>query len=411
MEGQPTYAKAGHAPPHTPNKKFKTTLYISTTFRPRFNHLMCGCCIPHDPIHRELAAAGGGLAGRCRLGFAVEFLASPAVMLHVWGVAGEKVATIAVQELGDVLSLKRRLHKLCGLPRFRQRLLQSGTALQDETSPDTDLEVQLLLLPFQDIPQRDVDTFISAAADGEVARLEEMLQLPIDPNLEASFGERPLMRAAWEGHGAVVELLLEAEADVDFPVGIGPRGWTALMSASNNGHAGVVRLLLEARASIDMVGSDCTALSAACEHGLVEVVRLLLEARADTDVATAQGCSALSLASGQGHAEVVSMLLQERANTDIADFSGMTALIRAADIGECQIVEFLLRARANTDAADKDGDTALFCAAAKGHEEVVSSLLEARADRDVANNPGATPLSRALDRGHSEIVALLEAPS
>ncbi len=91
-------------------------------------------------------------------------------------------------------------------------------------------------------------------------------------------GVTPLMRASSDGYRGVVELLLEAGADVDAAWG---DGTTSLWSASESGHAEVVSLLLAAGADTDVtvtIGArQFTALQIAREKGHADIVRLLEE--------------------------------------------------------------------------------------------------------------------------------------
>ena len=56
-------------------------------------------------------------------------------MLCIWQASGSQLASIPVENVTDVLSLKRHLGSLCGVSRFRQRLLQDGEVLKDALSP------------------------------------------------------------------------------------------------------------------------------------------------------------------------------------------------------------------------------------------------------------------------------------
>ena len=70
-------------------------------------------------------------------------------LLHVWLVWGEKLTSLPEEELTDVLSLKRHLQTLCGMSRFRQRLLHQGTPLADNVKLASFInDIQLVLLPF-----------------------------------------------------------------------------------------------------------------------------------------------------------------------------------------------------------------------------------------------------------------------
>ena len=77
---------------------------------------------------------------------------------------------MAVGEVSDVRSLKRRLSRLHGLPpRFRQRLLCDGTALEDAEELDSPLDLQLVLLPFADASHPQVYKLATAAQNGASA--------------------------------------------------------------------------------------------------------------------------------------------------------------------------------------------------------------------------------------------------
>ena len=68
-------------------------------------------------------------------------------MLQVWLLSGEAVASIPVEEICDVKDLKRRLHRLHGLPpRFRQRLLVDGKDVGDCVTLHSPMDLDLVLL-------------------------------------------------------------------------------------------------------------------------------------------------------------------------------------------------------------------------------------------------------------------------
>ena len=91
-------------------------------------------------------------------------------MLRVTKLSGEEVASIAVGEVRDVRSLKRRLSKLPGVPpRFRQRLLLNGRELEDAAELGSPMDLQLVLLAFADVSRTEVDKFTAAARRGSAA--------------------------------------------------------------------------------------------------------------------------------------------------------------------------------------------------------------------------------------------------
>ena len=91
-----------------------------------------------------------------------------------------------------------------------------------------------------------------------------------------------LLKAAVKGDALETEALLQAGADVD---AISNSGQTALMYAVMRNHIEVVDLLLDAGADVNakIKSSGATALMYATMHGYTEVMRLLLNAEADLD--------------------------------------------------------------------------------------------------------------------------------
>ena len=97
---------------------------------------------------------------------------SPAVdgCLHVWKASGERAASIPMEDLVDVRSLKHNLGRRCGLPRFRQRLLRNGRVLPEEECLESPGDVQLVLLPFCSVHDEEIRQFIGLSAAGACRR-------------------------------------------------------------------------------------------------------------------------------------------------------------------------------------------------------------------------------------------------
>ena len=118
-------------------------------------------------------------------------------MLRVFQASGEEVLKLDVDDLAEVAGvgeqpvrardLKRYLQGLCGLPRFRQRLLlPDGQILLDDAVVDGPIDLQLILLPFSPSSEDQIRELVLAAGLGntDILVVEQLLHRPQDPNLE-----------------------------------------------------------------------------------------------------------------------------------------------------------------------------------------------------------------------------------
>ncbi|CAE7614788.1 mask [Symbiodinium sp. CCMP2592] len=184
-------------------------------------------------------------------------------------------------------------------PPCRPRLLRDD---KSQTPPSVELHVVEMTFVDASDQTADVVSFFSAVADGDVAKVEALLQLPMNPDVSA-WGGTPLMRAAAVNQTGVAQLLLEAGAQLDF---CDSRGHTPLMDAAG---------------------------AWLCRAAMVQ---LLLDAGAQRDLRNSQGRTALMLASHRGHAPVVRLLLEAGAQKDLRDNDGQTALMLATEWGHDQ---------------------------------------------------------------------------
>ncbi len=122
----------------------------------------------------------------------------------------------------------------------------------------------------------------------------------------------PLADAAALGHGAIVEILVSAGADLNKPVGDGHLFGTPLAHAAHQGRAEIVEILVAAGA--DLNPADDPPLHAAASMGRVEIVRRLVELGADPDARDLDERTALTVARNHGQDAVAAYL--EKAMAD-----------------------------------------------------------------------------------------------
>ncbi|CAE7253579.1 ANKRD50 [Symbiodinium natans] len=263
------------------------------------------------------------------------------------------------------------LAPVCGVPRFRQRLLHGGVPLEDGVKLETPMDLQLLLLPLTGTTASDVHLFVDAVRTKGAEEIEEMLSKGQDANVVEFW--TPLKYAAQQGRADVVQLLLEANAEADGKTDQTRR--TPLWAASQAGHVEAVRLLLEARAAHNVQDSPegRTPLFVATEEGHYEVMRVLLEAGADRDLRSSRGRTPLHQACVD--LEAMDLLVKARADIAKADQNGETPLTKACRVNSVAAMRLLLEA-----CPEQPKSGALSAASGLGFTELLGLLLALYAD-------------------------------
>jgi ankyrin repeat protein/mono/diheme cytochrome c family protein len=216
------------------------------------------------------------------------------------------------------------------------------------------------------------------------------------------FGSTALMHSAYTGSVDIMEMLLDAGADVH---GRNRRHATALHWAISD-PAKVKRLLMRG-ADVNAKSVDGrTALHAAATLPMgAPVVKLLLEVGADFDGRSIVGQTPLFAAAGAS-VESTRLLVDRGANPNAVSQTGATPLMSAR---HSEVVSLLVARGADVTARSKRGETALADAASRGDLAAVKLLLEKGADVNAADYRGYTPLLQAVqyDRDSPDIVKLL----
>jgi ankyrin repeat protein len=283
-------------------------------------------------------------------------------------------------------------------------LLSLPRHISDSHVGDTSSELAIFLHQLQEEPEYHAWAFLE-----DWCRAEHLLQSdpPVVSASAKSFRTTCLMTASQAGHVDMVQVMLEARADVK---GKGDDGVPVLHRAAENGHEAVVKLLLDKGAELESKDSiyGGTPLLWAAENGHEAVVKLLLDKGAELEFKDSEyGQTPLLWAAESGHKAVVKLLLEKGAELESKDKSSQTPLLCAAANGREAAVKLLLEKGAKLESKDKYGQTPLSWAAEKGHEAVVKLLLEKSAMLESKDKSGRTPLSWAARNGHKAVVKLL----
>ncbi|MBL8034670.1 MAG: ankyrin repeat domain-containing protein [Leptospiraceae bacterium] len=217
------------------------------------------------------------------------------------------------------------------------------------------LVVFIAILASAEIIATPDDDLLKRATTGDIAGVQRALAKKANPNAAERNGETALILAAQNGHARVVQLLIEAGADVNGPFFIRysapwgfDDGWTPLFIASKRGH--------------------------------IEVVKLLIQAKANVHARNLSGSTPLIWASTRtGNADIIKLLILSGADVNAKTKDGGTALMAAALIGDLEIVKLLIHAKADLNAKNKKNETAASLAATNNRQEIVKYLMDSGA--------------------------------
>ncbi|KAF4499699.1 transcription activator acu-15 [Fusarium agapanthi] len=231
-------------------------------------------------------------------------------------------------------------------------------------------------------------------------------------------GKNLLLYAAEHGFETCVELLLNADAEVDF---VDKSGRTSLPWAAGHGHA-KISIKNEQIAAIEILkeisppelGYGLMPRPVPANSPLLEEIQqrykavepdfdwrktsggdLLLWALDYVNVKKGDGTSVLCQACWSGYGKVVSLLIEKGVDPNGADKDGRTPLASAAEAGHKEIVQKLLEHDVDIDPVDKEEMTSMLAAAYCGHREIVLMLLEKGTNPNAHNIDSKNALSFA----------------
>ena len=278
-------------------------------------------------------------------------------------VSGEKLTVLdsvdfdgrTVEEVKGVLSSR------VGISKFRQRLFVGSAAAEIGNDwvfgEAVDLMISISDFALLDIRQEEI--MMDAATDGCVSEIENLHQLPADPN-----SVRPVKQ--WKIPGEIVHFC------------------TLLHAAAFNGHVEVLRLLIEARADTnvnEVIHWARTPLFCAVQCASVAAVNVLLEGKADPErlgwKEVPERRDMLHFAIKRGRIDIIESLIAHDADVNRRSPEGVTPLMEAAGRrGWFRLVEFLLESGGRCDIEDKRGRLAIDHAASCSQDRVVRLLMK-----------------------------------
>ncbi|MEM9884802.1 MAG: ankyrin repeat domain-containing protein [Bacteroidota bacterium] len=212
----------------------------------------------------------------------------------------------------------------------------------------------------------------------EIARL--LIDEGADVNYINSEGWTALIEAADEGAYATAVVLIEAGADVN----LHNEHWgrSALTMAASEGYPNIIELLLDAGADLKMLEDGYLPLHSAAEEGQIEALKMLLNKGVEVHLQDHHGRTALMYAAEEGNLEIVKILVEKGIDINETDEEERTALSYGVEEGNRSLVRYLLEKGADMMLKDQDGKRAIDYAIEEEYEEMVNILLEHKDDYD-----------------------------
>ncbi|MFA5306457.1 MAG: ankyrin repeat domain-containing protein [Candidatus Babeliales bacterium] len=202
-----------------------------------------------------------------------------------------------------------------------------------------------------------------AVKGNHLTAIRTLLFFGVDPlAMQDSIGFNTFERAAYDGNIDIVRLFIDIYGNSDQKSFLSYRygdGKSALSWAASQGHVDIVQLLIDA--DVDLNSQDNngnTALMVAIIGGHYNIAQLLINAHAGLRAKNHYGSTALMIATGpDGNADIARQIITH-SNIDMIntrDSYGNTVLMRAAVWGYVDIVRLLVQVGADTEIENNRG--------------------------------------------------------
>ncbi|XP_055377214.1 protein TANC2 isoform X2 [Condylostylus longicornis] len=183
---------------------------------------------------------------------------------------------------------------------------------------------------------------IAASKNGCLETVSVLLSRGANVDAKNKLSQTALILAIKEGHLAVVERLIQYEADIEQCENEASK--TSLMIASEEGHLDIIEFLVERGVDLERQDKDgLTALSWACLRGRYNVVKFLIDKGCRQDHVDKIGRTILDLAAYQGSSNLVQYLIENGAKIEHLDINNMRPLDRAIACRNVNVVQIFLK--------------------------------------------------------------------
>lgn len=221
----------------------------------------------------------------------------------------------------------------------------------------------------------------------EVAEL--LLQSGADTDIAEDYGRTPLFHAAREtGRVEMAQLLIKYGAKINL---LDRFGDTPIILAAWKGFGAIVNLLLDNNADVPVTGENGRELlTYAAENGLDRLFAAMVDGGVDLSKKNRTGGSQLHAAANGGSVEICGILINKGFEINNNDVFGWSPLHYAAFKGRSEVAELLISKDAELNARTLGGSSPYNLAEVKNRAETKQLLIEHGADQAPQQFPELT---------------------
>ncbi|MFL6618268.1 MAG: ankyrin repeat domain-containing protein [Povalibacter sp.] len=243
---------------------------------------------------------------------------------------------------------------------------------------------------------------IHAVRSGDVMKARTLLR-PSDANTPLPDGSTLLAWAVESQGPDMVRLLLDRGAKPNAPQTLSP-----LLVACQNGDAAIVNMLLDAHADVNAPDRDgITPVSVCAGSASNEIMKRMIAAGADVEHADSNGQTPIMWAAAKGRVENVQLLMENGASINRATQHGFTPLFFAIKSGNPNVPIAVMNAGGSPDYIAPDGTSAVQLAIYQKAYDFAARLIERGANLTIFDRNGRQLLHAAIDANQPSLVELL----
>ena len=249
--------------------------------------------------------------------------------------------------------------------------------------------------------------------EGNIGMVKEALDNGAPPNtiFNADWGWNVLDRAIYHGSIPIIEMLLDAGADVNH---LDVQNENCLFKAIELNNLDIIKKIVEKGANVNQASIDqgLTPMCISLSNRNLPIAQYLIEKGAKINPFEPDGSVPFSLAIDNAEADedlslLIDFLLDAGLNINAQDYKGWTPIMRTIKKGMKKTAKHLIERGANVNLQNNDGNNPVFEAALKDDTEFIEWILSAGGNPENSLPSGFSPLMVACKMGFQKSCEIL----